>query len=87
MKPMNISNIYHMKILAHNGWKSLSNLEVTILGFLTKECIFTSVFHRILDFKSGVEFLFRPFFYFMPVMPDNIRGAAYSKTNSSVNRT
>ena len=32
--------------------------------------IFTSVFHRILDFKSGVEFLFRPFFYFMPVMPD-----------------
>ena len=32
--------------------------------------IFTSVFHRILDFKNGVEFLFRPFFYFIPVMPD-----------------
>jgi hypothetical protein len=27
--------------------------------------IFTSVFHRILDFKSGVEFLFRPLFYFI----------------------
>ena len=24
--------------------------------------IFTSVFHRILDFKNGVEFLFRPLF-------------------------
>jgi hypothetical protein len=24
--------------------------------------IFTTVFHRILDFKNGVEFLFRPLF-------------------------
>jgi hypothetical protein len=30
--------------------------------------IFTSVFHRILDFKSGVEFLFRPLFYFIELL-------------------
>jgi hypothetical protein len=35
-------------------------LRISILG-----TIFTSVFHRILDFKSGVEFLFRPLFYFI----------------------
>jgi hypothetical protein len=29
--------------------------------------IFTSVFHRILDFKSGVEFLFRPLFFYTTV--------------------
>ena len=29
---------------------------------------FTPVFHRILDFKNGVEFLFWPLFYFIPLL-------------------
>jgi hypothetical protein len=36
---------------------------------------FTTVFHRILDFKNGVEFLFRPLFHFKQLLR--------SKTNTS----
>jgi len=28
--------------------------------------IFVSVFHRILDFKAGLDFYLGPFFYFYP---------------------
>ena len=28
--------------------------------------IFVSVFHRILDFKAGLDFYLGPFFYFNP---------------------
>jgi len=28
--------------------------------------IFASVFHRILDFKAGLDFYLGPFFYFSP---------------------
>ena len=28
--------------------------------------IFVSVFHRILDFKAGLDFYLGPFFYFIP---------------------
>jgi len=35
-----------------------------VLQISNFDIIFTSVFHRILDFKSGVECLFRPLFYF-----------------------
>lgn len=33
--------------------------------------IFVQVFHRILDFKSGVHFYAAPFFAFIPACPDD----------------
>ena len=30
------------------------------------DAIFASVFHRILDFKAGLDFYLGPFFYFTP---------------------
>jgi hypothetical protein len=36
--------------------------------FLSKNHItFVSVFHRILDFKAGLDFYLGPFFYFRPL--------------------
>jgi hypothetical protein len=32
--------------------------------------IFVSVFHRILDFKAGLDFYLGPFFIFIPPIPD-----------------
>lgn len=31
--------------------------------------IFVSVFHRILDFKAGLDFYLGPFFIFIPLPP------------------
>ena len=42
--------------------KSCQNRKSPI-GNLEKSCTFVLVFHRILDFKNGAEFLFRPHFF------------------------
>jgi hypothetical protein len=36
------------------------------IGNVSNSSIFISVFHRILDFKNGAEFLFRPLFFYTP---------------------
>jgi hypothetical protein len=36
-------------------------------------CIFTMVFHRILDFKNGAGFLSSPFLFAETTLPDNAR--------------
>jgi hypothetical protein len=36
------------------------------IGNVVNSSIFISVFHRILDFKNGAEFLFRPLYFFSP---------------------
>lgn len=35
------------------------------IGNLKKSCTFVMVFHRILDFKNGLDFYPGPFFLFM----------------------
>ena len=47
--------------------KSCQNRKSPI-GNLKKSCTFVLVFHRILDFKNGAEFLFRPHFFLYRVL-------------------
>lgn len=43
--------------------KKCSKKRIIPIGKLDKCRIFVTVFHRILDFKNGVEFLFRPLIF------------------------
>jgi hypothetical protein len=38
------------------------------VGNVVNSSIFISVFHRILDFKNGAEFPFRPLYFFSPLI-------------------
>jgi hypothetical protein len=47
-------------------------------------CIFTMVFHRILDFKSGAGFLSSPFIF--ALSPPSSVGKSASRTNFALRR-
>jgi hypothetical protein len=50
------------------------------IGRLKTSCIFDSVFHRILDFKNGAEFLFWPHFFCTSPKPLQGGTSGYERT-------
>ena len=56
---------FYLRIYVHaKTLKRILKKLKTELGNVKNYCIFTSVFHRILDFKNGAEFLFWPLFFY-----------------------
>jgi hypothetical protein len=47
------------RIIPCFSWKKTGK---TLTSLLNKSCFFVSVFHRILDFKAGLDFYHGPFF-------------------------
>ena len=53
-------------IQVQSARKFFSKMWEVRIGYVWNSSIFISVFHRILDFKNGAEFPFRPLFLFVP---------------------
>jgi hypothetical protein len=52
-------------------WTVFSKMWFVRIGNVWNSSIFISVFHRILDFKNGAEFPFRPLFFLSQIKYEN----------------